>query len=173
MVCGHDGWIGPLRVLVLADTHLRGDLSKLPADVWDHAEDVDVVLHAGDVVTGDLLDALRRRRPVHAVLGNNDAALVGALPDRLELELAGVRIGMVHDGGPRAGREGRAHRRFPDAGLVVFGHSHDPVDVEGVDGQRLFNPGSAVQRRRQARRTVGRLALADGRVVGHEIVPIS
>jgi hypothetical protein len=80
---------------------------------------------------------------------------------------------MVHDGGPRAGREGRAHRRFPDAGLVVFGHSHDPVDVEGVDGQRLFNPGSAVQRRRQARRTVGRLALGDGRVVGHEIVPIS
>jgi predicted phosphodiesterase len=45
--------------------------------------------------------------------------------------------------------------------------------VEGVDGQRLFNPGSAVQRRRQARRTVGRLALGDGRVVGHEIVPIS
>lgn len=170
---GHDGCIGPLRVLVLADTHLRGDLSKLPADVWDHVEDVDVVLHAGDVVTGDLLDALRRQRPVHAVLGNNDAALVGALPDRLELELAGVRIGMVHDGGPRTGRERRVHRWFPDAGLVVFGHSHDPVDIEGVHGQRLFNPGSAVQRRRQPRRTVGRLELAGGRVVGHEIVPLS
>ena len=87
--------------------------------MWDHLEDAHVVLHAGDVVTGDLLDALRRRRPVHAVLGNNDAALVGALPDRLQLELAGVRIGMVHDSGPRMGRERRVHRWFPDAGLVV------------------------------------------------------
>jgi uncharacterized protein len=140
--------------------------------VWVHVEDVDVVLHAGDVVTGDLLDALRRRRPVHAVLGNNDAALVGALPDRLELELAGVRIAMVHDSGARTGRERRVHRWFPDARLVVFGHSHEPVDVEGVDGQRLFNPGSAVQRRRQPRRTVGRLELAAGRVVGHEVLPV-
>ena len=111
-------------------------------------------------------------RPVHAVLGNNDTVLVGALPDRLELELAGVRIAMVHDSGVRAGRERRVHRWFPDAGLVVFGHSHEPVDVEGVEGQRLFNPGSAVQRRRQPRRTVGRLELVAGRVVRHEIVPV-
>jgi predicted phosphodiesterase len=54
----------------------------------------------------------------------------------------------------------------------VFGHSHEPVDAEGVDGQRLFNPGSAVQRRRQPRRTVGRLELAYGHIVGHEILPI-
>jgi uncharacterized protein len=141
--------------------------------VWDHVEDADVVLHAGDVVTGDLLDALRSRRPVHAVLGNNDAALVDALPDRLELELAGVRVAIVHDSGARTGREGRMHRWFPNARLVVFGHSHEPVDVEGVDGQRLFNPGSAVQRRRQPRRTVGRLELADGWIVRHEIVPVT
>lgn len=140
--------------------------------MWDHLEDADVVLHAGDVVTGDLLAALRARRPVHAVLGNNDAALVGTLPDGLELELAGVRIAMVHDSGARTGRERRMHRWFPDAQVVVFGHSHEPVDAEGVDGQRLFNPGSAVQRRHQPHRTVGRLELADGHIVGHEIVPI-
>jgi putative phosphoesterase len=169
----HDAGINSLRALVLADTHLRGDLSKLPGDVWDHVEDADVVLHAGDVVTGDLLDALRARRPVHAVLGNNDAALVGALPDRLELELAGVRIAMLHDTGARTGRVRRLHRWFPDARLVVFGHSHEPVDCEGVDGQRLFNPGSAVQRRRQPRRTVGCLELADGHIVGHQIVPVT
>lgn len=136
-------------------------------------EAADVVLHAGDVVTGDLLDALRARRPVHAVLGNNDKALVGALPHRLELELAGVPIGMVHDSGARAGRERRMRRWFPAARLVVFGHSHEPVDAEGLDGQRLFNPGSAVQRRRQPRRTVGRLELADGTIVRHQIVPVT
>ena len=97
--------------------------------MWDQVETCDAVLHAGDVVTADLLVALRTRRPVHAVLGNNDHALVGALPDRLELELGGVRVAMVHDSGTRAGRERRMRRWFPDAQLVVFGHSHEPVDA--------------------------------------------
>jgi uncharacterized protein len=162
----------PLRLLVLADTHLRDDLSALPPEVWDEVEACDAVLHAGDVVTGDLLDALQARRPVHAVLGNNDHALVGALPDRLEVELAGVRLAMVHDSGPRAGRARRLRRWFPDARVVVFGHSHEPVDEPGDDGQWLFNPGSAVQRRRQPRRTFGVLELATGTVVGHRIVPV-
>jgi uncharacterized protein len=161
-----------LRVLVLADTHLRDDLSKLPAPVWDHLEEVDVVLHAGDVVTGDLLDALAARRPVHAVLGNNDHGLGGRLPERLTLELAGVRVAMIHDSGARAGRPGRLRRWFPEAQVVVFGHSHDPVDEEGIGGQRLFNPGSAVQRRRQPHRTLGRLDLADGQIVHHRIVAL-
>jgi len=107
------------------------------------------------------------------VLGNNDLALVGRLPDRLELELDGVRIGMVHDSGTSGGRERRMRRWFPRADLVIFGHSHDPVDAEGDDGQRLFNPGSAVQRRRQPQRTIGLLDLAAGRIVEHRIVPVS
>ena len=161
-----------MRALVLADTHLKTDLSGLPPAVWDAVEDVDVVLHAGDVVTGDLLGALRRLRPVHAVLGNNDHRLVGALPDRLALTLGGVRLAMVHDSGARAGRERRLKRWFPAAQVVVFGHSHEPVDSLGEDGQRLFNPGSAVQRRRQPERTMGRLVLDDGVVVEHEIIPL-
>ena len=159
-------------MLVLADTHLHHDLSKLPAEVWDHVDDADVVLHAGDVVTGELLDGLRARRPVHAVLGNNDHGLVGLLPDRLEVDLGGLRVGMVHDSGARAGRPGRLRRWFPTADVVVFGHSHEPVDDEGLDGQRLFNPGSAVQRRRQPHRTLGRLTIAGGELVDHRIVAL-
>jgi putative phosphoesterase len=162
-----------MRVLVLSDTHLRDDLAKLPPEVWDELDRSDVVLHAGDVVTPHLLAALGERAPVHAVLGNNDLALVGELPDRIELELAGVRVGMVHDSGARGGRERRMRRWFPRADLVVFGHSHEPVDAEGEDGQRLFNPGSAVQRRRQPHRTIGVLELADGRIVEHRIVAVS
>jgi len=159
-------------VLVVSDTHLGADLGKLPAEVWAAADRSDVILHAGDVVTGELLDALGQRAPVHAVLGNNDRGLIGRLPDRLELELAGVRVAMVHDSGARAGRERRMRRWFPEADLVVFGHSHEPIDQEGVDGQRLFNPGSAVQRRRQPHRTIGELRLADGEIVAHRIVPV-
>jgi len=159
-------------VLVVSDTHLGADLGKLPAEVWAAADRSDVILHAGDVVTGELLDALGQRAPVHAVLGNNDQGLIGRLPDRLELVLAGVRVAMVHDSGARAGRERRMRRWFPEADLVVFGHSHEPIDQEGVDGQRLFNPGSAVQRRRQPHRTIGELRLADGEIVAHHIVPV-
>jgi hypothetical protein len=162
----------PLRVLVLSDTHLHDDLSKLPAPVWDHVDACDAVLHAGDVVTGHLLDELRSRRPLHAVLGNNDGALVGQLPDRLELDLGGLRVAMVHDAGARAGRPARMRRWFPTAELVVFGHSHEPVDEEGADGQRLFNPGSAVQRRRQPHRTIGLLTITAGTLTTHEIVPL-
>ena len=159
-------------MLVVSDTHLGADLGKLPAEVWAAADRSDVILHAGDVVTGELLDALGQRAPIHAVLGNNDRGLIGRLPDRLELELAGVRVAMVHDSGARAGRERRMRRWFPEADLVVFGHSHEPIDQEGVDGQRLFNPGSAVQRRRQPHRTIGELRLADGEIVAHRIVPV-
>lgn len=162
-----------VRVLVLADTHLGADLGKLPSEVWSHLDRCDVVLHAGDVVTHDLLDALGERALVHAVLGNNDRSLVGALPDRLELVLGGVRVAMVHDSGTRGGRERRMRRWFPQADLVVFGHSHEPVDAEGAEGQRLFNPGSAVQRRRQPQRTIGLLELTDGRIAHHQILPVS
>ena len=162
----HDG--APVQVAVIADTHLRSGVDGLPPRARAELDAADVVLHAGDVVDGALLAALPR--PWHAVLGNNDVGLSGTLPERVELELGGVRVAMVHDSGARAGRERRMRRWFPTADVVVFGHSHDPVDAEGVDGQRLFNPGSAVQRRRQPHRTMGVLVLGEGRVLDHRIV---
>ena len=79
---------------------------------------------------------------------------------------------MVHDAGPRAGRAARLRARFPHAEVVVFGHSHEPVDEVGVDGQRLLNPGSATERRREPHHTVGTLDVDGGRVVGHRIVVV-
>jgi hypothetical protein len=164
-----------LRVAVLSDTHLRGDLTRLPATAAEEVRRADVVLHAGDVVDLGALEALRELAgdaPLHVVLGNNDHDLAGRLPDRLELDLAGVAVAMVHDSGTRKGRPARLRRWFPAATVVVFGHSHDPVDDEGEDGQLLFNPGSAVQRRRQPHRTIGLLGLGDGRVLEHRIVVV-
>jgi putative phosphoesterase len=164
-----------LRVAVLSDTHLRGGVERLPAAAVAHIERADAVLHAGDVLDRGALDALGSLvgdRPLHVVLGNNDHELVGLLPDRLELELAGVQVAMVHDTGARAGREARMRRWFPTADVVVFGHSHEPWAAEGDPGQLLFNPGSAVQRRRQAHHTMGMLELGAGRVVRHEVVVV-
>jgi putative phosphoesterase len=162
-----------VRLLVLSDTHLSAaTLDRMPAAVWELAEEADAVLHAGDVVDAAVLQALGERAPVHAVLGNNDDALRQVLPETLALDLGGVHVTMIHDSGPRAGREGRMRRRFPEADVVVFGHSHIPWNAEGLDGQLLFNPGSATQRRRQPHRTAGVLDLDGGRVRRAEIVVV-
>ena len=158
------------HVVVLADTHIRrGSTRRLPDGVYAHLERADLVLHAGDILVSDVLDELSGFAPVHAVLGNNDGELVGLLPETRLLDVHGVRIGMVHDSGPAKGRTARLRRRFPDADVVLFGHSHIPWDEEGLDGQVLFNPGSPTERRRQPHRTVGTLDLEGGRVVGRRI----
>lgn len=159
-----------LRIAVLADTHMLAGGRDLPTRAWDVVRGADMVLHAGDVVDSDLLDRLGNVAPTHAVLGNNDRALTGSLPDTVELELAGVALAMVHDSGPSTGRAVRMQRRFPRALVVVFGHSHIPVDEWAPTGQLLFNPGSPMQRRRQPHHTMGELVLGDGQVLDHRIV---
>jgi putative phosphoesterase len=160
-----------VRLVVLADTHVPdGARRGLPDELWRAIDGADGVLHAGDVIGGELLDQLEARAPTWAVLGNNDRGLETRLPGTLRVELDGVRVAMVHDSGARQGREARLARRFPDADVVVFGHSHHPVDVEGAGGQRLFNPGSPTQRRRQPRPSYGELALEQGTVRDHRIV---
>jgi uncharacterized protein len=161
------------RAVVLADTHMRtGRPRRLPEAAYRILDQATVILHAGDVVDDSLLSTLTSMAPTYAVLGNNDQQLSRVLPESRQLDLEGVRIGMVHDSGPRAGRAGRLSRRFPDAAVVVFGHSHIPVDEEGLRGQRLFNPGSPTERRSQPHHTVGVLDLADGRLRDHRIVVV-
>ena len=158
------------NIVVLADTHIRrGSRRRLSDTVYAELGRADVILHAGDLLVPELFDELSGFAPVHAVLGNNDHELVGCLPEQLVVDIDGVRIAMVHDSGARAGRAGRLRRRFPDAAVVVFGHSHVPIDELGIDGQRLFNPGSPTERRGQPHHTLGRLGLVDGRVAVHHI----
>ena len=167
---------GPIRVLLLADTHLGpGRADRLLDRITAHVEVADVILHAGDVTDQGVLDTLADHAPVHAVLGNNDHGM--QLPERLEVEIGGCRIAMVHDSGDSAGRTGRLRRWFPTADVVVFGHSHIPwnvADRSAIDGsvQHHVNPGSAMQRRRQPRCTVGWLQIVDGGVGAITIEPV-
>jgi uncharacterized protein len=165
-----------IRVVVVADTHLRRSWPnrRLTDATVAVLRTADVVLHAGDITQAEHLALLAdvADAPVHAVLGNNDPELVGTLPETLELELAGVRFGMIHDSGPARGRERRLHQRFPDRDVVVFGHSHVPWNAPGIGGQLLFNPGSPTERRQQPHRTVGMLELAGGRVTEAAIVVV-
>ena len=163
-----------LRVAVVSDTHAPRFWKSMPEAVAVQLADVDVILHAGDVCVPSVLDELTAHAPVHVVQGNNDGPEVAArgAEETLELVLDGVRIAMIHDSGPKDGRARRMRRLFPEADLVVFGHSHIPWDTE-TDGQRLFNPGSPTDKRRQPRGTMGRLVLDAGRILSAEIIAVT
>jgi uncharacterized protein len=136
----------------------------------------DLILHAGDVCTATVLDELAQYAPVTAVAGNNDGPDVAAwgAAETASLAIDGLPVAMIHDSGPAAGRVARLRARFPSAGLVVFGHSHIPLDVTSGDGSlRIFNPGSPTDRRRQPHGTLGVLDVADGRVAAARIIPVS
>ncbi|WP_218938445.1 metallophosphoesterase family protein [Modestobacter altitudinis] len=141
----------PVSVVFTSDTHLPTRARDLPGPLWERIENCDVVVHAGDWVDVALLDELERRaRRLVGVYGNNDhGALRQRLPEIARVELEGVRFAVVHETGTAQGREARCAARFPDADVLVFGHSHIPWDTTAATGLRLLNPGSPTDRRRQ------------------------
>ncbi|GAA0393446.1 phosphoesterase [Acrocarpospora corrugata] len=160
-----------MKVVVLSDTHAPRFWKACPPGVAEHLRGADAILHAGDVCVGWVLEELAAYAPVHAVKGNNDGPDVQA-PQTLELTLGGLRVAMIHDSGQAKGRLARMRARFPAAGLVVFGHSHIPMD-QSADGLRIFNPGSPTDRRRQPYGTLGLLRIENGTLAEVKIVPVT
>jgi putative phosphoesterase len=142
--------------------------------VAERLAEADAILHAGDVCVPSVLDELAEFAPVHVVAGNNDGPDVVAwgAPETLELTLEGVHIAMIHDSGQKEGRLTRMRNRFPKADLVVYGHSHIPMDITGTN-LRIFNPGSPTDRRRQPQGTIGELDIADGQLLAARIIPVT
>jgi uncharacterized protein len=136
--CEGSAGTGSLRLGLISDTH-----GLLRPEVFSTLEGVDRILHAGDVGEPDILTELEAIAPVTAVWGNtDDLELRGRLPETADLELAGLKIRILHGhrfGSPTALAVGRAN---PDVGLIVFGHSHQP-EIQRVGGVLVVNPGSA------------------------------
>ena len=154
-----------MRIAVVADTHLPRGTRRLPPLLLGECAAADLILHAGDVCTRDVLIELAAYGPVAAVLGNNDEPdLARVAPFERVVEAGALRIGMVHDAGPAAGREARLVRRFPGCHVVVYGHSHVPL-LAREDGVLIVNPGSALERRRQPTCTMAVLEIAGTEVV--------
>ena len=135
----------------MADTHLPRRARDLPAALWAEVDAADVVVHAGDWTSVELLDRLESRAGrLVGVYGNNDGPPLRArLPEVARVDLGGLRLAVVHETGGAPGREARCERRFPNTDILVFGHSHIPWDTTTPAGLRLLNPGSPTDRRRQ------------------------
>jgi putative phosphoesterase len=163
-----------MRVVALSDTHAPRFWKACPPAVARQLELADLILHAGDVCVPSVLEELAAFAPVRAVLGNNDGPEVAAwgAPGTAEFEIDGLAVAMIHDSGPRTGRLPRLRKRFPDAALVVFGHSHIPLD-ESADGFRILNPGSPTDRRRQPHGTVAVLDVTAARIERLRLVDVS
>ncbi len=156
-----------MKIGVISDTHVPVRAKALPATLWVALADVELILHAGDLVDTSVIDELSALAPVLAVHGNVDPPEVQRrLPDRRLIEVAGCRIGLLHGHGPgRTHPTLRALQAFPAAHCVVFGHTHVPYN--GRHGQTLlFNPGSPTDRRRMPRCSYGILHVEGERVWG-------
>jgi len=153
-------------VAVIADTHLPRGSRRLPDECLRRCEAADLILHAGDLVAVSVLDELGSLGAVEAVYGNMDEPpLREALPARHVVEVDGLRIGMVHIPGPRAGREARLSGWFPDCHAVVYGHTHVPL-VERHESLWILNPGSPTERRKASERSMLEL-----RIEGRDLRP--
>lgn len=151
-----------MRIAILSDTHFPGRGTTLPEACLDVLERCDLVIHAGDLANLATLTLLRSLgKPLVAVHGNaDDDEVRRTLPASAEVELPGLTLAVVHNGGPESGRLDRMRKRFPGAGGVVFGHSHIPLHQTAPDGFFILNPGSATDRRRQPRHSMVELTAA-------------
>jgi putative phosphoesterase len=148
------------RVGVISDTHIP-HFQSLPEEVFQHFADVELIIHAGDLSVLSVVHELETIAPVIAVQGNIEREeVVLMLPIKREVVVGHCRIGIVHILGESKYYARIARQEFPEARVVVFGHSHIPYNQEH-DGQLLFNPGSATERRRQPTRSIGKLYVDD------------
>jgi uncharacterized protein len=163
-----------MLIAVVSDTHLPRGARRLPLACVERIAAADLLLHAGDLMTVEVLRELEAiGPPVAAVHGNMDTTeLRRLLPAERVVEAGGARIAMVHDAGPRTGRLERMRRRFGDrAGAVVFGHSHLPLHERAGDGFQIFNPGSPTERRRAPAHTMG-MARVEAQAVEFQLIEL-
>jgi putative phosphoesterase len=162
-----------MRIAVISDTHMPSRGRILPPRCAAQLAAADLILHAGDHSDLESLQALRALGPeVVAVHGNVDSPeLQRLLPEQIQIVVRGVAIAMVHDAGSARGRGTRLRARFPDADVVIFGHSHISVN-DTLDGTLIVNPGSPTDRRRQPAHTMAELDVAADRTVQARILAV-
>ena len=158
-----------MRIGVISDTH-----GLLRPEVFEVFREVDHIVHGGDVGPAAILDELAAIAPVTAVYGNTDGwDLRGRLPQVARLQLDGFTIVVTHGDQFGSPTPDKLQAAFPDAEIIVFGHTHRPlltlVDVVVT----VMNPGGAGARRFDLPASVGILELEPGIPPRGRLVPLT
>ncbi|MFW5981113.1 MAG: metallophosphoesterase family protein [bacterium] len=150
-----------MKIGVISDTHIPTKTKRIPENVFQIFQDVDLIIHAGDIAEWQVLETLKQYAPVRAVSGNIDPPeLRRDLPIKLELELKGYQIAITHGHSIRGHIMYNLSYVFPDADVIIFGHTHKPCN-QMIEGQLHFNPGSPTDRRMQKKHSVGIIELGE------------
>jgi uncharacterized protein len=158
-----------MKIGVLSDTHLHRSERDLRL-IYDHyLSEVEVIFHAGDYVSSDIV-AFLSRKSFHGVQGNMDSLEVKmSLPEKKVVEIGGYRIGLIHGWGSPDGLEDRITNEFQDVDAVVYGHSHRPAN-HVKEGVLFFNPGTITGFSREGIHTFG--ILDCGEALRGEIIEV-
>ncbi|UCG35608.1 MAG: metallophosphoesterase [Candidatus Omnitrophota bacterium] len=135
-----------MRILVISDTHIPLTAETLPPLIEKEAKKSDCCLHAGDLISKEVLQKLSSLTKTYAVYGNmDDPELKRELPQKLIIPCEEVTIGLTHGRGSPANLIQIIQKEFAkekkQIDIFVFGHTHSPIDRE-INGKIYFNPGS-------------------------------
>lgn len=150
-----------IKIGVISDTHLDDYDDQMRRSVAEHFNDVNMVLHAGDMVDLRVLKIFGSKE-IKAVCGNMDNDSVREkFPDHLLFEIKGFNFLLIHGWGSPGDIEERISAGFKGVNCIVYGHTHKPANHK-KDGVLFFNPGSAVDRFVASSRTIGILEIDKG-----------
>jgi len=151
-----------MKIGLVGDTHIPGTASELPPELLKGLRGVDLILHTGDICELGALGALEEIAPVRAVWGNMDPPPVRkALPETIEVEVEGFRIGLTHGTGAPLGIVKRVMEQLKGFDCIVFGHTHSPLNETRGD-VLVVNPGTPTDHRFASVNTYGILTVDEG-----------
>jgi putative phosphoesterase len=160
-----------MRLGIISDTHCSRITETIQLVADRYFADVDLIIHAGDIVEADVLDVFAGR-DVYAVTGNMDLQSVRRrFPQKQVLEINGHRIGIIHGWGAPFDIEEKLVKEFDNIDCLIYGHTHQAVHYE-KDGIVYFNPGSPTDSHFSDRRTVGIIEIDDGGLLRGQIIEL-
>jgi len=149
-----------MKIGVIADTHLTKISKHLEEGIIKHFKDVDMILHAGDVVELSVLDIFSDRE-VKLVAGNMDSwGIKQSAPTKQVIPIEGYKLGLIHGWGSPAGIEDRIIKEFDEIDILVYGHTHHASSFT-KGGILFFNPGSPTDKRFAIINSIGILEIGE------------
>lgn len=142
-----------MKIGIISDTHIKKDFTKLKKLLETNFKKVDLIIHAGDYTTKNVIDILRKYNNFIGVWGNvDDLKVRKILKEREIIELCGYKVGIYHGHGERGKTLDRAYNEFngDNVDIIIFGHSHQPI-VATKNNVLMLNPGSITSKRREKR----------------------
>lgn len=158
-----------MRLGIISDTH-----GLLRPEVFEVFREVDLILHAGDIGEPDLLTELTALAPVRAVWGNtDDFAIRRLVPESIEAEIEGFRFLLIHGHQFGSPTPENLNAAYPDAEVIIYGHTHRPLLTIVDQVVTVMNPGGAGRRRFDLPASVGIMELEPGIPPRARLVPLT